>query len=80
MNKDNFDELFTLDPVIKQVADAYGFEVWHCMKGNASFVKIEARDSHCEFFWDSSLDDTEGFFLKLKQYFMDVGAEVANAF
>ena len=61
-----------LDPVIKEVAEAYGFKISYIE--SLDRVTIKAEEMNCSFFW-SSEETKPDFFWKLKHHFIEIGWE-----
>ena len=61
-----------LDPTIKEVAEAYGFEISHL--DLLDKVTIKAEEMNCYFSWSSEKTKAD-FFRELKSYFMKVSSE-----
>lgn len=67
-----------IDPTIKEVAEAYGFNISFCDVLKKVFIKSDtANFRYDEFYWDSS-ETKEDFFYELKSYFIRKGEENIN--
>ncbi len=61
-----------LDPVIKEVAEAYGFKISYIESLDRVIIKDE--EMNCNFFW-SSEETKPDFFRELKKYFIEIAGE-----
>jgi hypothetical protein len=64
-----------IDPIIKRVAEAYGFTIEWFVVTERTIIKHE--ENHCYFYWDSS-ESVEGFFIEVRDFFVSIGEQTAG--
>ena len=63
----------TLSPTLKDVAEAYGFEISYDEEMKHWVIMDKEKQRNYGFYWNSSSYDKEDFFDELKQFFVNKG-------